>query len=414
MEDAESATSIESRLISLNKSLNERLDARDGTISLLRELGTSLQRQNESLDKQITTRWNWMLFISSFIPIAFTTAFVYQLYNVEKVNSLQKDLEQKTNELNIGASQFSSVLENLASADQMSTDAYREFLRNDFEDAAYLSSIAIDKLRDALAVNNIQENSFRPFQISWDYCEPLSVPTPDEKMSATLTPKSLQSSVINALFAAHDLKAKSLFFAQKKFSDASLDKLLEEGEILLGLKPNSWEGYHWLGLSQLDRQSDSNLDGSKTSFRSKAFTCFNQSVSRHPDRNRDWINLSELEVQDGKYQEAMYYAKRFLFPDENDASGDTVTFNSPVEGIAYLYLLISEQQMKTRSAEEIKKRTQAFVAQVAALDTDFSNTFQPGTLDAISKKSDMVSNSLFLPMYKCIKDKNSCRNTLPK
>lgn len=406
--DPAGANSEAEELQKLRKLFDERLDARDGTIALIKEMSESLRKQNESLDKQFTFRWNVLVFITGFLPLLLGTAFAYQVYKGYELQKLHASLQHQTTQFQLATESYSKVLAMLANADELVTQGYREFQRDGFSDAAAMSSEAISKLKEALALTGVVEEKLMPSELKWSTCEPVfgrNDPSQEGYDASLFSTKNLRQPVINALFNAHDLLARSLFFSNRLNTDA----LYNQGRILTGLDRLRWEGYHWLGLAQLGEDEKSYAD--RKELQKSAKVCFKKSVSLHEDRNKDWVNLAELAVAEGKYAEGNNYAREFLYPNQPERCDFPVRFRSPVEVIAYFYRLVSEEELRSQNSKEpcsvdeySSSKTATFIKLFAGMKENLQGTFSFVTLSDFIERQKLRPEDQIAQMYYCLKD----------
>jgi tetratricopeptide (TPR) repeat protein len=327
------------RLEELYKTLLERLSAKDDTLVRIREQSEWTLKQNDTLLKQIGLRWNLLTALSGFVGLAFSIAFVYQIFHVEDVMRTQRQLESaaanvdkkigllddKTDLLTKNTKLYSGLLSILAHADSLLTDSNREFLRAEYTVAAKRAGDAINILRSTLQTTGA--DSFPDLEKRQQLyvattcglngsASVVAEKTTDESDTA-LSPAALRPTVKDALYTAYDVHARSIFFATPR-GDTRVD-----GTMLLALNDNQWEGYHWIGLA-----------AEEAGFVAEATECFRRSVDKNPFGNKDYVNLAELSFIHSNFPAALKYSDQYLHPINH-------RFKSSLDVIAQFYFSVA-------------------------------------------------------------------------
>jgi hypothetical protein len=303
-------TTTAQRLDELYQALLERLNAKDDTLARVKELSEWALRQNDTLLKQIGLRWNLLTGLTTFVALAFTAVFTYQIWRVEQVMQTKTALdvaaaaaEANTKLLSQNTKAYSDILSILAHADALMTESNREFLRAEYTVAEKRAGDAIGTLKLALQStgDNFTELENRTLFYAATTCSlnPSQSAAPKDKMPAdsVLSPNSLQPAVRDALFTAYDLHGRGAFFSTPR------GDLRADGVILLALNDSRWEGYHWIGLAAED-----------AGLVSEATECFRHSVDKNQVGNKDYLNLAELSFTHSNFADAVKYSEQYLHP----------------------------------------------------------------------------------------------------
>jgi hypothetical protein len=340
-------TNILRRLEEVSKSFEERLQSKEDRISLIGEMNRSIQLQNDALQKQLTSRWSFITGMVTFVALAFALNFGYEIFRIKEVMDVKTSLELGSKNLSENALKYSDILNDVSYADTLLTEGNRELLRNAYIDAETLADRAVDRLIKALKTSGFSDiDSLSVITYEEQNCllastgpmnlvkQQLEESLRDDRtkndsnqkspslLIEALSPRRLRPVVAESLFNAYDLRAKARFFA------GEIAPLRNDGAFLIALSPSRWEGYHWVGIAATRAKADK-----------LAIACYQQSVSRKLNGNKDNINLAEYYFVHGDYPNALIYSEAYL-------KSVNYRFLSPVEIVAQFYYLISQYLTK--------------------------------------------------------------------
>jgi tetratricopeptide (TPR) repeat protein len=366
------------RFDDLYKALHERLNAKDDTLTRLKEQSEWTLRQNDVLLKQIGLRWNLLTGLTSFLGLAFALVFVYQTWRVEQINDAKKTLEASAAAVNESSKQlaqnskaYSDILSILAHADTLMTESNREFLRAEYAVAAKRGSDATEALTSALQItgDNFAELKKLTLRYVSTTCSltastlavPEKVTAVSEKVTRdpdpALSPKALRTAVGDALFTAYDLHARAAFFSTPR------GDLRADGTMLLALNESQWEGYHWIGLA-----------AEEAGFLPEATECFRRSVDKNPVGNKDYLNLAELSFIHSDFPAAVKYSDQYLHPLNH-------RFKSSLDVVAQFYFSAAGFLVHDAEAQR-EMPPELFEGKVGGLpDFTLEGTFSPVDLN---------------------------------
>jgi tetratricopeptide (TPR) repeat protein len=344
--------------------------------------------------------------MTGFIALAFAASFSYNLFQVKEVNDAKSFLTDGTDVLTFDVVKYSEVLSGLAEGDAITTQGEREFLRNNFSDAATLANDAIKLLEPLLKETGIAEPGLlRNATFERSTCTNVMIasamsPQPftdgphkskevEEKFSG-LSPQTLRPALLEALFAAYDLHARGVFFGNAKYRDP----IRHDGEVLLVINPTKWQGYHWVGLAAEDNAEFE-----------QAKACFQNSVKNKPTVNKDHINLAELLFLDGRYEKATSEVLKYFPPDYRG-------FGSGTDVVAQFYLIASNYLSETPQPGILSPSN--FMSNMAQLQNlrlegSFLSTELDKALDETKPsgqnfaKKDRLKKAVVLKMAVCLK-----------
>ena len=117
---------------------------------LLTEVSRSIQIQNDTLQKQLSSRWSFLTGMVTLVALAFVLNFGYEIYRISEVMNAKEFLQVGSKNLSENAVKYSDILNDLSYADTLISEGHRELLRNAYSDAALLAASAIDRLTKAL------------------------------------------------------------------------------------------------------------------------------------------------------------------------------------------------------------------------------------------------------------------------
>ena len=372
-----SQTTSQLELNTFRKTLEEQLAAKDLRVDVLKNeidslralnsqhvdtiksMSASFERQNDTLQKQIGFRFNFVTSMMGVITLVLAATFVYNKYQNDKVDEARSFLEKGTKILSEHATKFADMLSTIAQASGLIADGNREYNNYSFLDAYYLAGRAVDLLEDTFAQTGLTIKDLRSRGYDSKHCKTsrfrpvpgaknVPVPTSDvEKAFGGIGPQSLQPALIASLIKAYDLRNRARLFLLARSGQSesvkfgSMNNIKDDGQFLIALDARGWEGYHWVGLAAAQQPNYE-----------EAVACYKQSVDRKPLANKDRLNLTELMFVHGDFPGAREQADAYL-------KALDYSFLSPIEIVAHFYLSISNflsqaPREKIRSPKEYR------------------------------------------------------------